>query len=83
MGDFFCLKTPLSIKIYSSVDSLPKNWNDFAVANIFLSSAYLDVLEQSKPSNMICHFIGLFDKEELVGIAVSQFLNLNQFRETL
>jgi predicted N-acyltransferase len=78
VGDFFCLKTPLSIKIYSSVASLPKNWNDFAVANIFLSTAYLDVLEQSKPSNMICHFIGLFDKEELVGIAVSQFLNLNQ-----
>ncbi len=78
MGDFFCLKTPLSIKIYSAVAALPEHWNDFAVANIFLSTAYLEVLEQSPPSNMICHFIGLFDKEELVGIALSQFLDLNK-----
>lgn len=27
---------------------------------------------------MICHFIGLFDNEELVGIALSQFLDLNK-----
>lgn len=78
MGDFFYLKTPLSIKIYSAVSELPEHWNDFAVANIFLSSAYLEVLEQSAPSNMTCHFIGMFDNEELVGIALSQFLNLNQ-----
>lgn len=26
---------------------------------------------------MICHFIGIFNKEELVGIALSQFLDLN------
>ena len=78
MSDFFCLKTPLSIKIYSSVKALPEHWNAFAVQNIFLSTAYLEVLEQSAPSNMICHFIGLFDKEELVGIALSQFLDLNK-----
>jgi predicted N-acyltransferase len=72
------LKTPLSINIYSSVAAIPIQWNDFAVANIFLSTAYLAVLEQSAPSNMICHFIGVFDQEELVGIALSQFLDLNK-----
>lgn len=72
------MKTPLSIKIYSTVAALPENWNDFAVKNIFLSKEYLEVLEKSAPSNMFCHFIGLFDQEELVGVALAQFLDLNK-----
>jgi hypothetical protein len=72
------LKTPLSIKIYSSVSEIPANWNDFAIKNIFLSKQYLAVLERSAPTNMICHFIGLFNENVLVGISLSQFLNLNQ-----
>jgi predicted N-acyltransferase len=78
VGDFFYLKTPLSIKIYSSVSELPEHWNDFAIENIFLSKEYLEVLEKSAPSNMFCHFIGLFDKDKLVGISLSQFLDLNK-----
>ena len=78
MGDFFYLKTPLSIKIYSSVLELPENWNDFAIDNVFLSKEYLEVLEKSAPSNMFCHFIGLFDQNKLVGISLSQFLDLNK-----
>ena len=78
MGDFFYLKTPLSIKIYSSVSELPEHWNDFAIENIFLSKEYLEVLEKSAPSNMFCHFIGMFDKDKLVGISLSQFLDLNK-----
>jgi predicted N-acyltransferase len=78
VGDFFYLKTPLSIKIYTSVSDLPENWNYFAMENIFLSKEYLEVLEKSAPSNMFCHFIGLFHKDELVGISLSQFLDLNK-----
>lgn len=78
MGDFFYLKTPLSIKIYSSVSELPEHWNDFAIENVFLSKEYLEVLEKSAPSNMFCHFIGMFDKDKLVGISLSQFLDLNK-----
>jgi predicted N-acyltransferase len=78
VGDFFYLKTPLSIKIYSAVSELPDNWNDFAMENIFLSKEYLEVLEKSAPSNMYCHFIGLFDQDKLVGISLSQFLDLNK-----
>ena len=48
MGDFFYLKTPLSISLYSSVSELPENWNDFAIENIFLSKEYLEVLERIK-----------------------------------
>lgn len=78
MGDFFYLKTPLSIKIYSSVTELPNNWDTLAVENIFLSNKYLEILEKSAPSNMTSHFIGLFEGSELVGIALSQFLDLNK-----
>jgi hypothetical protein len=78
VGDFFYLKTPLSIKIYSTISELPNNWDTFASKNIFLSSKYLEILEKSAPDNMISHFIGLFKGNELVGIALSQFLDLNK-----
>jgi predicted N-acyltransferase len=78
VGDFFYLKTPLSIKIYSSVSELPNNWDTLAIGNIFLSTQYLEILEKSAPTNMTPHFIGLFKEKELVGIAVSQFLDLNK-----
>ncbi|MDD5150063.1 MAG: 8-amino-7-oxononanoate synthase [Flavobacterium sp.] len=68
----------LTIEIYSSTNELPKNWNAFAVENIFLSKEYLEILEESAPNNMSCHFIGFFDEKELVGIALSQFLDLNK-----
>jgi hypothetical protein len=35
-------------------------------------------MDNSAPKNMICHYIGLFDGEKLIGIALSQFLDLNQ-----
>ena len=77
-SDFFYLKTPLSIKIYSSAAELPENWNELTLDNIFLSKEYITVLEKSAPTNMTCHFIGLFKDKELVGIAMSQFLDLNK-----
>ncbi len=49
-----------------------------AASNIFLSKDYLEVLETSAPKNMFCYYIGLFDDTRLVGILLSQFLDLNQ-----
>jgi len=72
------LKTTLSHRIYSSVTQFPENWQELAVDNIFLTKEYLEILEKSVPVNMTCHFIGIFNNSELVGIAVSQFLDLNQ-----
>ncbi|MBA4317447.1 MAG: 8-amino-7-oxononanoate synthase [Flavobacterium sp.] len=72
------MKTTFSIKIYSSASELPENWNRLAIDNIFLSKEYLAVLEKSAPTNMTCHFIGLFKDDELAGIALSQFLDLNK-----
>lgn len=67
-----------SFLIYSSTANLPAKWDILAERNIFLSTAYLKVMENSAPANMICNYIGLFCEEELVGIAVSQFLDLSQ-----
>jgi predicted N-acyltransferase len=72
------LKTTLSYQIYETSSQLPENWNDLGSKNIFLSAAYFEVLEKSAPVNMKCHYIGLFKEQELVGIAISQFLDLNK-----
>lgn len=72
------MNTSYSFKIYNSTAQLPAQWNDLAVSTIFLSKKYLEVLEKSSPGNMICHFIGIFENDILVGIALSQFLDLNK-----
>jgi hypothetical protein len=72
------LSIPLSFQIYNTVGSLPENWNDFAIDNVFLSSNYLKILDDSAPKNMECHYIGLYRAEKLVGIALSQMICLSQ-----
>ncbi|WP_140484903.1 8-amino-7-oxononanoate synthase [Flavobacterium sp. GSA192] len=67
-----------SFKIYNSVQDLPVHWDDLATNTIFLNRKYLRILETAAPGNMSCHFIALFYNEEIVGIAVSQFLDLSQ-----
>lgn len=69
------MKNNFSHKIYDQVKNLPINWNDFANHTIFLSTNYLKVLEESAPENMQCFFIAIYDLENLVGIAVAQFLD--------
>lgn len=67
-----------SFKIYETTAQLPLIWDDLAFSTVFLSKKYLEVLEKSSPDNMLCHFIGIFENENLVGIALSQFLDLNK-----
>lgn len=76
--NFLNLKTELSYKIYESVAQLPDNWDDLGCQNVFLSKDYFEILNKSAPKNMMCHYIGLFKDQELVGIAISQFLDLNK-----
>lgn len=72
------METTLSYQIYETKSQLPQNWNDLGSKNIFLSKEYFEILEKSAPSNMTCHYIGLFKGQNLVGIAISQFLDLNR-----
>ncbi|MDN3674609.1 peptidogalycan biosysnthesis protein [Flavobacterium branchiarum] len=67
-----------SFQIYNNTASLPKSWNDLASHNIFLSREYLEVLEKSAPTNMLCHYIGLFKNTELIGIVLTQFVDSNK-----
>ncbi len=82
-GQFFktafrILKTAYFFKIFNRVSSLPVEWDSLSTKNIFLTTTYFEVLEKSFPANMVCHYIGIYQENELVGIALSQFLNLNQ-----
>jgi len=72
------LKTTVSYQIYETNAELPKNWDDLACENIFLSKEYFEILDKSAPKNMKCHYIGIFKDEKLAGIAISQFLDLNK-----
>lgn len=72
------MSSTFSFQIYSSVKSIPSSWDTLATNNIFLSRDYLEILELSAPKNMQCHFIGMFLKDELVGIAISQYINLSK-----
>lgn len=71
------MNSKIQFTFYSKVSKLPENWNSLAINNIFLSKEYLEVLEKSAPNNMSCLFIGFYIEDNLVGIALSQFLNLN------
>ena len=79
--NFECSTEPLSLpyshQIYRHTDTLPVSWDLLAINNIFLSRHYLEALEKAAPTNMTCHFIGIFKGTELVAIALSQFLDLN------
>lgn len=79
---FASLKIDLKNKFYHTivdkVKNLPANWDSLACTNIFLSRHYLKVLEESAPKNMHCSFISIYEKDELVGIAIAQFLDGNQ-----
>jgi len=71
------LTTKYTYQIVSESQYLPKGWDSIAQANIFLSTKYLQVLESAAPANMKCQFIGIFNQEELIGIALAQFIDLS------
>lgn len=67
-----------NFKIYDSFALLPSEWDAVSIDNIFLTRDYLEVVEKSSPENMKLYYIGIFKDESLVGIALSQFLDLNR-----
>ncbi len=68
----------ISITIYTSIEQLPISWDSVATDNAFLQTAYLKVLEDSAPTNMQCFYIGIYQNQKLIGVALSQYLNLNK-----
>ena len=68
----------VTYKIYSAIAQLPNSWDAVAHDNVFLQTHYLKVLEESAPTNMQCFYIGIFETNELIGVALAQYLNLNK-----
>ena len=65
-----------TFQIFGSVKELPTDWNKIiGQQNIMLSEEYFHVLEESKPENMKCFFVGFFADETLIGGALFQYLN--------
>lgn len=71
------MTTKYTYQIVSESQYLPNDWDSIAQANIFLSTKYLQVLESAAPANMKCQYIGIFNQEELIGIALAQFIDLS------
>ena len=71
------LNTSLSFQIYTATAQLPEDWDSLS-DTVFLQRPYLQLLETSAPQNMKCHFIGLFQDQKLIGIALTQFIDLSQ-----
>jgi hypothetical protein len=65
-------------QLYSSIAQLPKKWDEVAHENAFLQTPYLKVLEESAPTNMQCFYVGIFEKNSLIGVALAQYLDLNK-----
>lgn len=68
----------ISFKIFKSVAELPQKWDEVASSNHFLQTPYLQVLDKSAPVNMECFYIGIFEKEVLIGVCLAQYLDLNK-----
>ncbi|MEO8253323.1 MAG: 8-amino-7-oxononanoate synthase [Flavobacterium sp.] len=70
------MESLFSFKIYNSVQNIPENWDCLATQNIFLTRDYLQILEDAAPKNMSCQFIALFQNETIIGISITQFIDL-------
>ncbi len=71
------MNTKYTYQLFTSIHSLPNHWDSIAQANIFLSTKYLEVLDSAAPANIKCQYIGIFNQEELIGIALAQFIDLS------
>jgi len=71
------LNTKYTYQLFTQSHQLPVGWDKIAQANIFLSKNYLEVLETASPSNENFQYIGIFDQEEIIGIALAQFIDLS------
>lgn len=71
--------------IYKTVNEIPQAWDALPTPDIFLKTPFLKALEQSSPKNITSYFLGIFKKEQLVGIAILQRVEMyadDIFRKT-
>ena len=72
-------------KLYHSTSDLPGSWDALPIQDAFLKTPFLRALEVSSPANISTYFLGIFNSEVLVGIAVIQRVEMyfdDVFRKT-
>ncbi len=71
--------------IYYCANNLPKGWDTLVKHDIFLQVNYLKALEESSPDNIQLFYVGVFNDDLLVGVAIIQRVQLylkDMFRKT-
>lgn len=71
--------------IYYSYKDLPDSWDRFVIHDILLKRHYLKAVEKASPSNIQWFYVGIYENQELVGIAIVQRVQLylkDLFRQT-
>lgn len=71
--------------MYYSSEALPKTWDDLVVHDLFLQSKYLKAVEKAAPDNIQLFYVGIFDNQKLIGVAIVQRVKLylkDMFRRT-
>ena len=71
--------------IYNSFKELPEGWNALVKHDVFLQTPYLQALEEASPNNLQLFYIAVFKADVLVGVALTQRVQLylqDMFRKT-
>ena len=76
MGDFYFILEHITFSIHQFISELPPTWNEVAQENAFLQTQYLQVLENSAPVNMKCFYIAIYEKNQHIGCALAQYLDI-------
>ena len=63
-------------KIYTSTAQLPPQWDALASHDLFLDTSYLKALEAAAPKTISLYYVGIFNADLLVGIAIIQRVKL-------
>ncbi|HEY5687103.1 MAG TPA: GNAT family N-acetyltransferase [Yeosuana sp.] len=67
----------IEFKIYTTVKDLPIiEWNGLTRHDIFLQTHYLEAFEKACPNTICAYYVGVFNRKELVGVAVIQRVQL-------
>ena len=67
----------IEFKIYTAAIDLPENeWNGLTHHDIFLQTHYLEAFEKACPNTICMYYVGVFNKNQLVGVAVIQRVQL-------
>lgn len=62
----------IDFQIYNSFNELPPTWDSLVGHDIFLQSHYLQAAELATPSTISWYYVGFFNDNNLIGVAIIQ-----------